>query len=123
MFTIPVWDLLASYTWDSKSFSFSGEVFDGYYDDIIFKKSLSFHLKLITIDDGIEVHFTNFKTRVRHENLTTDISIKDFDRTWKLSKSKDDADDVKMINKKDMTIDLRDVVREEIIMYCCNENL
>lgn len=123
MFTIPVWDLLASYTWDSKTFSFSGEVFDGYYSDIIFKKDLSFQIKLIALDDGIEAHFTDFKTRVRHEDITTDVNIKNIDRSWKLKKSKNDADDIKLINKKDMTINLGEVIREEIIMYCCNENL
>ncbi len=123
MFTLPVWDLLASYTWDSKVFSFSGHVFDGYYDDLIFKKELSFHIKLIALDDGIEGHFTDLHTRVKYENITTDVSLESFERIWKLKPTKNDPDDIKPINKKDMTIDIGEVIREEIIMYCCNENL
>lgn len=123
MFTIPVGDLLASYTWDSKEFSFSGEVFDGYYSDITFKKDLSFHLRLIALDNGIEAQWTHFETRVQYENLTTNIKIPQFERTWKVHTNADDPDDIKPINTKDMTIDLGEVIREEIIMYCCNENL
>lgn len=123
MFTIPVGDLLASYTWDSKEFSFSGEVFDGYFEDIFFKKDLSFHLRLIALEDGIEAQWSDFSTRVKYENITTDIKIDAFERTWKLNPDKNDPDDIKSINKKDMTIDIGEVIREEIIMYCCNENL
>jgi hypothetical protein len=51
MFTIPVGDILSSYTGDSKKFSFSGAVFDGYMEDLSFHKPLEFTLQLVALDD------------------------------------------------------------------------
>ncbi len=119
MFTIPVGDILASYTWDSKKFSFSGEVFDGFFDDISFTEPLEFDIHIIALDDGVEVLFEKFRTEVSYEWKSHVIDIARFDRQWKNHKNpKDDADDVQEIDKRSMTINLAPVIREEIIMAC-----
>ena len=123
MFTIPVGDLINSYNGDSKIFSFDGEIFDGFYEDLTFLKPLLFTIKLIVIDDGIHGIFTNFSTEISYENKKTKISIPDFERVWKTQIDPLDGDDINLINTKNMTIDLKDVIREEIIMAFHSENL
>ena len=119
MFTIPVGDILSSYTWDSKSFSFSGEVFDGYMEDISFKKPLEFSLQIIALDDWVSVIFENLRTTVAYEGKTHQLNIGNFDRTWK--KNIDpmiDDDSIRQLDTRSMTIDLGPVIREEIVMAC-----
>lgn len=110
--------MLSSYTGDSKTFSFEGAVFDGYFEDIIFQDDLAFSLKILTLDDGIQVTITNLQTTILYENKTTPIAIAEFDRIWKLQKDPIlDGDDIGQINTKNMTIDIAPVLREEIIMH------
>ncbi len=123
MFTIPVGDLINSYDGDSKIFSFDGEVFDGFYEDLKFLKPLLFTIKLIVIEDGIHGIFTNFSTEVSYENKKTRISIPEFERIWKTQVDPLDGDDINLVNTKNMTIDLKNVIREEIIMAFHSENL
>lgn len=123
MFTIPVGDLINSYDGDSKIFSFDGEVFDGFYEDLKFLKPLLFTIKLIVIEDGIHGIFTNFSTEVSYENKKTRISIPEFERIWKTQIDPLDGDDINLINTKNMTIDLKNVIREEIIMAFHSQNL
>ena len=123
MFTIPVGDLINSYDGDSKIFSFDGEVFDGFYEDLKFLKPLLFTIKLIVIEDGIHGIFTNFSTEVSYENKKTGISIPEFERIWKTQIDPLDGDDINLVNTKKMTIDLKNVIREEIIMAFHSQNL
>ncbi len=123
MFTIPVGDLINSYDGDSKIFSFDGEIFDGFYEDLTFLKPLLFTIKLIVIDDGIHGIFTNFSTEISYENKKAKISIPEFERIWKTQIDPLDGDDISLINTKNMTINLKDVIREEIIMAFHSENL
>ncbi|MGP1582680.1 MAG: hypothetical protein ACTTH6_00410 [Candidatus Altimarinota bacterium] len=123
MFTIPVGDLINSYDGDSKIFSFDGEVFDGFYEDLKFLKPLLFTIKLIVIEDGIHGIFTNFSTEVSYENKKTRISIPEFERIWKTQIDPLDGDDINLVNTKNMTIDLKNVIREEIIMAFHSQNL
>jgi hypothetical protein len=67
MFQIPVGDILSSYAGDSKSFSFSGEIFDGFFEDLQFLKPLTFQIRLMSLDDGVEVFFEQLETEVKYE--------------------------------------------------------
>lgn len=114
MFKIPVGDLMSSYSWDTQSFSFSGEVYDGYMDDVTFIKPLEFSIDLISIDDGISVVFKNLDTEVQYEWISHPVHISEFERTFKSSLDPLDPDDIRPI--ENMMIDLGPVLREEIIM-------
>jgi hypothetical protein len=119
MFTIPVGDILSSYTWDSKKFSFSGEVFDGYMEDLSFHKPLEFTLQLVALDDWVSALFEDIRTEVEYEGKMHSIHIGGFDRTWKRSiDPTTDDDDIWQLDVRSMTIDLAPVIREEIIMAC-----
>ncbi len=56
--------------------------------------------------------------RIRYEGSEYDVSIPGFERTFKTDYDPLQSDDVKLVNKKNMTIDLGIVLREELIMAC-----
>lgn len=120
MFTIPVGDLLSSYTGDSREFAFSGPIFDGYYQDIKFLKDLEFQIQIMTLDDGVHVTWNYLRTTVEYEGKKEVLTLDSFDRTWKKHLEKSDPDDICEIDMRNQTIDLAPVIREEIIMACCN---
>jgi len=73
----------------------------------------------MTLDDGLSVSFENLKTVVVYDWKRHDVRILSFDRIWKNKIDPlEDADDIREINTKNMTIDLAPVLREEIIMAC-----
>ena len=123
MLTIPVGDLLNSYDGDSKIFSFDGPIFDGFYEDIHFLAPLKFSLKLLSLGDGIISTIENLETEIFYENKKQKIFIKKFEREWRIHYDPLSPDDICQINMKNATIDLSDVIREEIIMTFHNENL
>ncbi|GAB0175013.1 MAG: hypothetical protein HHAS10_08920 [Candidatus Altimarinota bacterium] len=114
MFIIPVGDLLSSYSGDSRSFSFSGEVFDGALDDIKFTSPLEFTIEIVALDDAVEVIFKNLATTILYEEKKYSISIGNFERTFKNYIDPLDPDDIRPI--ENTLIDLGPVLREEIIM-------
>ncbi len=117
MFTIPVSDILSSYTGDSKEFSFSWAIYDGYFEDITFQKDLSFDLKIIGLDDSVEVVFKNLETDVTYEWVPHHITIWGFERTF--SEKYDPEEAIAWVHMiKGGNIDLAPVLREEIIMAC-----
>jgi len=75
------------------------------------------------IGDGIHARFSDLRSVVEYEKKRIKIHIPSFERDWKMHPSPEDADDIGAINTKNMTIDLRDVIREEIIMECFSHNL
>lgn len=123
MFEIPIWDLLSSYDGDSKIFSFEGEIFDGFYSDINFLEPLQFTLKIIAINEEIHAIFSNLHTKINYEGKNIKISIPNFERIWKIEIDPLDGDDIGQINTKNMSIDLKNVIREEIIMTAHLETL
>lgn len=118
MFTIPVWDLLSSYSWDSRSFSFSGEVFDGAIEDISFQSPLEFQIEIVGLEDAVEVIFKNLSCKVRYEGKEHEVKIWNFERTFKTKMDLLDPDDIRPI--ENTLIDLWPVLREEIIMSLYN---
>ena len=118
MFTIPVWDLLSSYSWDSSSFSFSGEVFDGALEDIKFLEPLEFSIEIIALQDAVEVIFKDLRTQIEYEGKEHAIHIGNFERTFKVFIDPLDPDDIRPIENS--LIDLWPVLLEEIIMATYN---
>lgn len=116
MFEIPVWDLLASYSWDSKELEFSWEVYAWYYDDLIFLKNLELRIKIIWLDDRVTVIIEKLKTQVKYWDKICFINIENVDREFKMNKEDTDPDDIGLI--KDYAIDLKDAIREEILIKC-----
>ena len=116
MLTIPVGDLLSSYTGDSREFAFSGPIFDGYYEDIRFLWDLDFQIQIMTLDDGVNVSWAYLNALVEYEWKQETIALTEFDRTWKLHLEPGDPDDIHEIDTRNQTIDLGPVIREEIIM-------
>ncbi len=114
MFELNVADLLSSYAGDSRELAFEGEVLPGYYPDLQFTKPLGFQVKLIALDDGIEVIFEILQTEVVYEWTTRTISLSNVARTFKEQYDPIASDDIKFVDKGN--IDLKDVIHEEILM-------
>jgi len=114
MFHFNVADLLSSYAGDSRELAFNGEVIPGFYPDIVFTKPLSFQLKLVSLDDGIEVIFETLQTEVEYEWDFYMVSISDISRTFREQYDPLAPDDIKFIDKGN--IDLKEVLHEEILM-------
>lgn len=114
MFELNVADLLASYPGDSRELAFSGEVIPGYYPDILFTSPLDFTVKLIALDNGIEVVFESIRTAVEYDGRTHIISLSDISRTFLEQYDPIAPDDVRFV--KQGNIDLKEVIREEILM-------
>lgn len=119
MFEINVGTLIESYSGDSQVLEFSGDVIPGTFEDVETLSPLSFELTLITLDDGIEAVIRNLSVKVRYETVKHDIAIEQVARTFKTEFDPLATDDVRFVNKKNMSIDLTPVLREEIIMACC----
>ena len=120
MFTIPIGDLLSSYTGDSREFAFSGPIFDGYYEDIKFLSDLEFQIQIMTLDDGVHVTWNYLRATVEYEGKKDVLSLDTFDRSWKNHLEPGDPDDIYEVDMRNHSIDLGPVIREEIIMACCN---
>ncbi len=119
MFEINVGALLESYSGDSQVLEFSGDVIPGTFEDVETLSPLSFELTLITLDDGIEAIIRNLSAKVRYETVKHEVAIDEVARTFKTEFDPLATDDVRFVNKKNMTIDLTPVLREELIMACC----
>lgn len=126
MFQIPVWDLLASYAGDNQELAFDGPVYDGYYEDISIIGNLKLQLKLVGLDDGIKVLIYKLSALVRYEWIErkVDVSIPDDQRpiARKFLEKFDPLapDDIKFIDVHGATIDLKDVIREELLLELMN---
>ena len=118
MFEIPVWDILASYTWDSKELEFNWVVYDWYYDDLTIINNLELKIKIIWLDDWVTLIIDNLKAKVKYKDLIRFIEIKNIEREFKEKPDPSYPDDIKYINKTWLTIDLKDIIREEILIQC-----
>lgn len=118
MFKINVADLLASYPGESRELEFSGEIIPGFYEDIAFVAPLAFHIRLVGLDDGVEVIFQNLDTVVEYEGNTREVHLQDVGRTFREVHDPLAPDDIKFIDHKHKTVDLKEVIREEIIIAC-----
>lgn len=114
MFQLNVADLLASYSGDSRELAFEGEVIPEFYPDITFIGPLHFQVKLVAIDDGVEVIFESLWAQVRYEDEIHTVSLSDVARTFKETYDPIASDDIKFVHK--WNIDLKDVIHEEILM-------
>ena len=118
LFAIPVGDLLQSYAGDSKELSFSGEVYDGFYEDLRFVSPLDLSIKVIGLDDGICVIFQHLQATVEYEGEQKEVTIEGIERTFKETVSPDHTNDIKYVDMKHSVVDLSEIIREEILLQC-----
>ena len=114
--------MLASYTGDNQELAFDGPVYDGYYEDITFLSNLQLKIRLISIDEGIEVLISELRALIRYEGMDHQVDFQSSDKIDAIARrfvttyDPLNPDDIKMVDKKNSTIDLKDVIREEILL-------
>jgi hypothetical protein len=116
MFEIPIWDLLNSYSWDSQDLEFNWEVYSWFYEDIEFLGNLYLKLKLINLDSWIMAIIEKLEAEVKYEWKSKKILLEKIEREFKEKFDPADPDDIKYINTKNSTINLKDIIREEILI-------
>ena len=116
MFEIGVGDLLTSFPGDSKELRFCGPVYSGYFADVECVGDMELEMKLIATDAGITVILQKLKAEIVHEGKTHDVSLANVEREFREKFAPQNPDDIKYINTKNSTIDLKEVLREELIM-------
>lgn len=116
MFKISVWELVNSHTWTTKELEFSWEVESDFFDDIEIIWELFIKIKLIKVDWAIELLIKNLEANVSHEWEEKFIEISDISRTFKERKELTDTDDIWQIDVRNSKIDLKDVIREELLL-------
>ena len=114
MFQLSVSDLLASYPGDSRELAFQGEIIPEYYPGLTFISPLDFTVKLVALDDGVEVIFETLQAEVMYEWVTHMVSLSHVSRTFKEIFDPIAPDDIKFIEK--WNIDLKEILYEEILM-------
>ena len=116
MFDINIWPLLDTFTGDSLSFQFEGEVPSDTFPDIQILGVLRFTLTLIATDTGIEAILRGFEGKALYEGKEEKFSMGQIERTFNRVYDPLAPDDIGTIDMKNATIDLGKVIREEIIM-------
>lgn len=122
MFQIPVWDLLASYTGDSQELAFDGPVYEGYYDDLTFLSNLKLKIRLIAIDEGIELLLSELQASVQFEWMPHTVefiaseTVEPIARRFVTEYDPLLPDDIGIVDVKNSTIDLKNIIREEILL-------
>ncbi len=116
MFNISVWHLLASYEWDNEGLEFNWEIYSWFYEDLEFLDKLYLKIKLINLDDWIMVIIEKLETQVKYNNEKKKIIVEKVEREFKKEFDIKNPDDIKYINMKNLKIDLKDIIREEILL-------
>ncbi len=116
MFEIPVWDLLASYSWDSKELEFKWDVPPWFFDEFEFIRPLEMKLKIIWLDDWVDVVIEKIWTWVKFDWQVKFVNTWDIERRFKQTKDINDPDDIRYINMHWATIDMKEVIKEEILI-------
>ena len=116
LFTINVSGLLSSYPGYATDTTFSGDIEDDYYEDLCFVDTLTFSLRLIHVDDGIEAFFRDISTEVEYGGELFTIDIPEAVRSFKEIRGPRDPDDIQYIDMKRKEIDIGSMIREEILL-------
>lgn len=102
-----------------EEFQFSQELPADIFEDIICVEPLDMHIKLIRQDYGIECLLCEVHTIV--DIPTNDIKNKSIEiiniaREFHIKKLREDSDDIGYISDHDGTVDLADMIRQELLI-------
>lgn len=119
LFTIDVSTLLHSPIGTMEEFQFSQELPADIFEDIVCVEPLDIHIKLIRQDYGIQCLLCEVRTTIdmpSNDIKNKSIEIINIAREFHIKKMKEDADDIWYINDRDGTVDLADMIRQELMI-------
>lgn len=83
MFTLDISDLLASFTGDSQTFSFEGNLPDGALGDNMLIAPLKMRVKITCVENGVDVTWEELSTVVRYDGQPRTILLTPFTREYR----------------------------------------
>lgn len=119
LFTIDVSSLLQLPVGSISEFQFEQEIPTDTWEDLICEEPLSMNIKLVRQDYGINCIIWSLSTTITIPSESIENKIIELDnisREFHLKKKKEDTDDIEYIDTHDATIDLTNIVEQELLI-------
>ena len=119
LFTIDISTLLHSPIGTVEEFQFSQDIPDDTFEDVICLEPLAIHIKLVRQEYGIQCLLLSVSTLVdvpSNDIKKRAIEIQDVTREFHIKKLREDTDDIEYINDHDATIDLANIINQELLI-------
>ena len=119
LFTIDISTLLSSPVGTTEEFRFDQDIPEDTFEDVVCQWWLSMTIKLLHQEYGIECILVALQTTIEipSEGIENkEIEIIGVSREFHTKKQLQDTDDIQYINMHDGTIDLTEIIREELLI-------
>jgi hypothetical protein len=119
LFTIDASSLLQLPVGSISEFQFEQEIPTDTWDDLICEEPLSMDIKLVRQDYGINCIIWNLSTTITIPSESIEyksLELENISREFHLKKKKEDTDDIEYINTHDATIDLSNIIEQELLI-------
>lgn len=119
LFTIDISKLLSSPVGTMEEFEFAQELPTDTWDDLVCIADLEMRVKLLRQDYGIECILSRVETQITIPSESIEdkaIEIEHVSREFHLKKQPRDTDDIEYINMHDATIDLANIIEQELLI-------
>lgn len=119
LFTIDISALLHSPVGTTEEFQFHDDIPEDTFEDVVCREPLDIHIKLVRQEYGIQCLLCELHTVVdipSNDILQKTIDIADIAREFHIKKLREDSDDIEYINDHDATIDLANILSQELLI-------
>ncbi len=119
LFTIDVSSLLHSPVGTVEEFQFCQDIPEDTLEDVVCLEPLDIHIKLVRQEYGIQCLLLEVHTVVdisSNDIKNKTIEIQDVTREFHIKKLREDTDDIEYINDHDATIDLANIINQELLI-------
>ncbi len=119
LFTIDISTLLQSPVGTVEEFQFSQDIPEDTFEDVICLEPLTIHIKLVRQEYGLQCLLVEVRTVVdipSNDIKKKALEILDVAREFHLKKRKEDTDDIEYINDHDASIDLTQIINQELLI-------
>jgi len=119
LFTIDVSSLLQLPVGSISEFEFEQEIPTDTWEDLICEEPLSMDIKLVREDYGINCIIWSLSTTITIPSESIEnkiIELNNISREFHLKKKKEDTDDIEYIDTHDATIDLSNILEQELLI-------
>ncbi len=119
LFTIEASPLLQLPVGSISEFHFEQEIPADTWDDLVCEEALSMYIKLVREDYGINCIIQNLTTTITIPSESIEhktLELESISREFHLKKKKEDTDDIEYIDTHSATIDLSNIIEQELLI-------